>query len=131
MRLPTLLRPAPSRFVVSGVAWLLFGAYLIVAGWAEWLEELAALDTIAWPVLGLASIVAGMGLLFARPFTRGLIVFLAGLGFTGPVVFLHAVSYPAVLQWWPVIALALFFAWSAILVVALWPSRPSAHPAAG
>jgi len=127
---PEFFRPAPRFFVFTGFAWLLYGAYLIVASWAELVQEPRALGTLAWPALGLASLVGGLGLLAFRPYSRGLIVFLAGLGLLGTLAFLRGISAPALALWWVVVLLAGFFLWSVILVVALWP-RPKASQAAG
>lgn len=127
---PMFFRPAPRYFIATGLAWLLYGGYLIVSTWAECVQEPLALGTLVWPALGLASLVGGLGLAAARPFSRGLIVFLAGLGLGGTVVFLRSLPLASLALWWVVALLAAFFLWSVVLVV-LWPVRRRARPASG
>jgi hypothetical protein len=124
-------RHGPGYLIATGVAWLCYGAYLIVSSWAEWVQEPRALGTIVWPALGLAALIGGLGLVAARPFSRGLIVFLAGLGLAGTVAFLSTLALPSVASWWLVVVLAVFFLWSVILVVLLWPAQLTARAAAG
>jgi len=113
------------------VAWLLYGGYFIVTSWSEWAQEPSALGMLVWPALGLAALIGGLGLVAARPFSRGLIVFLAGLGLAGTVAFLSTLTLPTVVSWWLVVVLAVFFLWSVVLVIVLWPAQRMARPAAG
>ena len=130
MQRPAFFRPGPGYLIATGVAWLMYGTYLIVTSWSEWVQEPAALGTLVWPALGLSALIGGLGLVAARSFSRGLIVLLAGLGLFGTVAFLRALPLPSVPLWWVVVVLAVFFLWSVVLVVVLWPARPTASSAA-
>jgi hypothetical protein len=116
---PAFFHPEPRCLIATGIAWLLYGAYLIVMSWAEWVQEPGALGTLVWPALGLAALIAGLDLVAARPFSRGLVVFLAGLGLVGTVAFLSTLTFPSIASWWHVVVLAVVFLWSVIVVAVL------------
>jgi hypothetical protein len=133
IRLP---RSAPTHLVVTGLGWLILGVYFIVTGTVEWAHEPRELYLLAWPAIGLTSLLAGFGLIASKAFTRGIVVFLAGLGLLGGIVGLRVLAEPIFQNgvWVPgsvLVTLCLFFAWSIVLVGWLWPARPAARPAAG
>jgi len=131
MKRHRIQRPVPKVLVLTGVTWLALGAYFVLAGYPDAVAPDRTLDTFIWSALGVIGLAGGVGLIGGRPFARGTIVFLAGLGLAASVSFLIGVPYPRVSFWWVVLAMALFFAWSTFLVVWLWHTYEVASETAG
>ncbi len=122
------------KLTATGLAWLFLAAYLIVTGLPEWVNEPREFPLLGVPVFGLVSLVAAFGLIAGRPFARGAVLLVAGLGLFGAVVSFATFSrfgLSAVRPFQFLLALsALFFVWSIVLVVWLWPARPKPRPVA-
>ena len=130
MRRPTFLSEVPARLIVTGIGWLLLGAYLATAGTAKWLEEPRDRYLLVSPAVGLLSLIAGFGLIARKAFTRGVVVFLAGLGLLYGIVGSWVLAQPmlrsgAWLARTVIAAMSLFFAWSIVVVSWRWPHRPA------
>jgi hypothetical protein len=130
-----LFKPGSRRLTLTGLAWLVLAAYLISTGTVEWLSEPREYYLLIAPALGLISLFAAFGFLASKAFTRGIVVFVAGLGLFGASATFIAFAKIGFPFAWPfqvfLVACGLFFAWSLVLVIWLWPAHRAPRPAAG
>ena len=130
-----LFHSGSARLAGTGIVWLILASYLVVAGTSEWVHEPREPHMLVTPAFGLVSLFAAFGLIARRPFVRGVVLFVAGLGLFGVVATFIAFARADLPAIWLLqgllAAVGLFFAWSLVLVVWLWPAQPVARPAAG
>ena len=129
-----LFHSGSARLAGTGIVWLILASYLLVAGTSEWVLEPREPYMLATPAFGLLSLFAALGLISGRPFVRGVVLFVAGLGLFGVVATFIAFARAGLPAIWLLqgllAAVGVFFVWSLVLVVWLWPTRPAPRPAA-